>query len=57
MLHVLLYHFLFLDKTFNNQNQEGFIICQEQSLDVFATKFVPKNSEISQENTCVGISF
>ena len=31
----LLYYFLFLDKTHNKQNQERFILCQKQSLEVF----------------------
>ena len=34
----LLYYSLFLDKTYNNQNQEGFIICQKQALEVFRKK-------------------
>ena len=27
-----LYYFIFLDKTYNNQNQEGFIICQKRHI-------------------------
>ena len=31
---------LFLDKTYNNQNQEGFIISQKQPLELFRKKGV-----------------
>ena len=41
----LLYYFLFLDKTYNKQNQERFIICQRQPLEVFRRKSVFKNLE------------
>ena len=34
----LFYYFLFLDKTYNNQNQKEFIICQKQPLEVFRKK-------------------
>ena len=34
----LFYCFMLLDKTYNNQNQEGFIICQKQLLEVFRKK-------------------
>ena len=37
----LLYYFLLLDKTYNNQNQEGFIICQKQPLEVLRKKSCP----------------
>ena len=53
----LLYCFLFLDKIYHNQSQEGFIIChQKQPLEVFRKKKVfLKILEISQKNTCVGV--
>ena len=35
---LLLHYFPLLDKTYNNQNQEGFIMCQRQSLEAFRKK-------------------
>ena len=34
----LIYYFLFLNKTYNNQKQKGFIICQKQPLELFHKK-------------------
>ena len=34
----LTYYFLFLEKTYNEQNQEGFIMCQKQPSEVFRKK-------------------
>ena len=36
--YVLVYYFLFLGKSYNNQNQERFIIYQKEPLDVLAKK-------------------
>ena len=35
----LIYYLRFLDKTYNNQNQEGFIICQKKPPEVFCKKW------------------
>ena len=45
---ILLHHFLFLDKAYNNQNQEGLTICQKQPLKCSVRKGV---SEISHKST------
>ena len=53
----LLYYFLFLDKTYNDQDQERSIIYQNQPLEVLLKKSCSKKFQnISQKNTCVGAS-
>ena len=51
------YYFLLLDKTYNNQNEGGFIYVSSSHWRCSATIVFLKISEISHKNTYVGVSF